>query len=119
MACLDCPSVTLDALPQLVPPCEAAFHARMAAWRMDGKPRTARRLPVSPNCPLPTPEARLLFRLVSLKTPARQVVQGRLFGMVQRKAHRWLHLRLPATAGRTPCPRGCPRPLADRRGPAA
>jgi hypothetical protein len=35
--------VTLEEFQQLVPPFEAAFHARMAAWRMDGKPRTARR----------------------------------------------------------------------------
>ena len=40
---LDVPSVTLDEFQALVPPFEAAFHARMAAWRMDGKPRTARR----------------------------------------------------------------------------
>ena len=38
MAFLDCTSVTLDEFQPLVPPFEAAFHARMAAWRMDGKP---------------------------------------------------------------------------------
>jgi hypothetical protein len=48
----------------------------MAAWRMDGKPRTARRFTVYKNCPLPTPEDRLLFILVYLKTYALQVVQG-------------------------------------------
>jgi Helix-turn-helix of DDE superfamily endonuclease len=62
---------------------------------MDGKPRTARRLSVYKNCPLPTPEDRLLFILVYLKTYALQVVQGRLFGMVQSKANRWIHLLLP------------------------
>ena len=36
---LDFTSVTLDEFQQLVPPFEAAFQARMAAWRMDGKPR--------------------------------------------------------------------------------
>jgi hypothetical protein len=46
MEFLDFTSVTLDEFPQLVPPFEAAFHARMAAWRMDGKPRTARRFTV-------------------------------------------------------------------------
>ena len=35
---LDFTSVTLDEFQQLVPPFEAAFQARMAAWRMDGKP---------------------------------------------------------------------------------
>src|SRR2546426_301975 len=43
---LDFTSVTLDEFQQLVPPFEAAFQARMAAWRMDGKPRTARRFTV-------------------------------------------------------------------------
>src|SRR2546426_6425717 len=83
---LDFTSVTLDEFQQLVPPFEAAFQARMTAWRMDGKPRTARQCSVYTNCPLPTPEDRLLFILVYLKTYALQVVHGRLFGMVQGKA---------------------------------
>src|SRR6266516_1697113 len=92
---LDFTSLTLDEFQQLVPPFEAAFHARMAAWRMDGKPRTARRFTVYQNCPLPTPADRLFFILVSLKTSALQVVQGRLFGMGQSKAHQWIHVLLP------------------------
>jgi hypothetical protein len=92
---LDFTSVTLDEFQQLVPPFEAAFHARMAAWRMDGKPRTARRFTVYKNCPLPTPEDRLFFILVYLKTYALQVVHGRLFGMVQGKANQWIHVLLP------------------------
>jgi hypothetical protein len=68
----------------------------MTAWRMDGKPRTARRLTVDTNCPLPTPEDRLLFILVSRKTSALQVVHGRFFGMVQGKAHQWIHVLVPA-----------------------
>src|SRR5712691_6204286 len=39
---LDFTSVTLEEFQALVPPFEAAFHARMAAWRLDGKP---------PDCP--------------------------------------------------------------------
>src|SRR5215216_1923206 len=93
---LDFTSLTLDEFQQLVPPFEAAFQARMAAWRMDGKPRTARRFTVYQNCPLPTSEDRLLFILAYLKTYALQVVQGRLFGMVQSKANRWIHILLPA-----------------------
>jgi hypothetical protein len=61
MEFLDFTSVTLDEFQQLVPPFEGAFQARMAAWRLDGKPRTARRVTVYQNCPLPTPEDRLLF----------------------------------------------------------
>jgi len=93
---LDLTSLTLDEFQQLIPPFEAAFQARMAAWRMDGKPRTARRFAVYQNCPLPTPEDRLFFILVYLKTYALQVVQGRLFGMVQGKANQWIHVLLPA-----------------------
>jgi len=93
---LDFTSLTLEEFQQLVSPFETAFHARMTAWRMDGKPRTARRFTVYKNCPLPTPEDRLLFILVSLKTYALQVVQGRLFGMVQGKANQWMHVLLPA-----------------------
>ena len=93
---LDFTSLTLEEFQQLVSPFETAFHARMTAWRMDGKPRTARRFTVYQNCPLPTPEDRLLFILVYLKTYALQVVHGRLFGMVQGKAHQWMHVLLPA-----------------------
>ena len=96
MEFLDFTSVTLDEFQQLVPPFEAAFQARMIVWRMDGKPRTARRFTVYTNCPLPTPEDRLLFILVYIKTYVLQVVQGRLFGMVQGKANQWIHVLLPA-----------------------
>jgi Helix-turn-helix of DDE superfamily endonuclease len=95
MEFLDFTSLTLDEFQHLIPPFEAAFHARMAAWRMDGKPRTARRFTVYNNCPLPTPEDRLVFILTYVKTYALQVVQGRLFGMVQGKANQWIHLLLP------------------------
>src|SRR6266508_319872 len=93
---LDFTSLTLDEFQQLVPPFEAAFHAHMAAWRLDGQPRTARQFIVYKNCPLPTPEDRLFFILVYLKTYALQVVQGRLFGMGQSKANQWIHVLLPA-----------------------
>src|SRR2546428_11775141 len=96
MEFLDCTSLTLDEFQQLVPPFEAAFHARMAAWRLDGQPRTARRFTVYEHCPLPTPEDRLLFMLASLQTYALQGVQGRVFGMGQSTAHQWIHALLPA-----------------------
>ena len=92
---LDFTSLTLDEFQLLVPPFEATFQAHMAAWRLDGKPRTARQFAVYKNCPLPTPEDRLLFILASLKTYSLQVVQGRLFGMGQSKANQWIHVLLP------------------------
>jgi Helix-turn-helix of DDE superfamily endonuclease len=91
---LDLTSLTLDELQRLVPPFEAAFQAHMAGWRLGGKPRTARRYTTYQSCPLPSPEDRLVFILVYLKTYPLQVVQGRLFGMGQSKAHQWLHALL-------------------------
>jgi hypothetical protein len=38
MEFLDLTSLTLDEFQQLIPPFEAAFHAHMAMWRLDGKP---------------------------------------------------------------------------------
>src|SRR5216110_2368863 len=93
---LDLTSLTLNEFQQLVPPFETALQAHLATWRLDGKPRTARRFTVYKNCPLPTPEDRLFFILVYLKTYALQVVHGRLFGMVQGKANQWIHVLLPA-----------------------
>src|SRR5437867_6648718 len=92
---LDLTSVTPDEFQQLVPPFETAFQAHLAAWRLDGKPRIARRFTVYKNCPLPTPADRLFFMLVYLKTYALQVLQGRLFGMGQSKANQWIHVLLP------------------------
>jgi hypothetical protein len=91
---LDLTSLTVEEFQPLVPPFEAAFQAHLAHWRLDGRPRTARRYTTYKNCPLPTPEDRLLFILVYLKTYPLQVVQGRLFGMGQSKAHQWLHVLL-------------------------
>ena len=91
---LDLTSLTVEEFQSLVAPFEAAFQAHMADWRLDGQPRTARHYTTDKNCPLPTPEDRLLFILVYLKTYPLQVVQGRLFGMGQSKAHQWLHVLL-------------------------
>jgi hypothetical protein len=91
---LDLTSLTIEEFRELVLPFEAAFQGHMAAWRLDGQPRTARRYTTYTNCPLPTPEDRLLFILVYLKTYPLQVVQGRLFGMGQSKAHQWIHVLL-------------------------
>ena len=71
---LDVTSLTVDEFRPLVSPFEAAFQAHMAHWRLDGKPRTARRYSTYQSCPLPTPEDRLLFLLVYLKTYPLQIV---------------------------------------------
>jgi Helix-turn-helix of DDE superfamily endonuclease len=120
MEFLDLTSLTLDEFQPLVPPFEAAFHAHMATWRLDRKPRTARQFTVYKNCPLPTPEDRRFFILPYLKTSALQVLHGRLFGMGQSKAHQWIHVLLPVllTALRTlgDAPARSLRALAQRLG---
>src|SRR3954454_15290736 len=93
---LNLTSLTLEEFEALVVPFEAAFQDHMATWRLDGKPRTARRFTVYRTCPLSTPEDRLFFLLTYLKTYAVQMVQGRLFGMSQSKANQWIHVLLPA-----------------------
>src|SRR5687768_17887139 len=93
---LDLTSLTPDEFEQLMAPFEDAFQAHMAVWRLDGKPRPSRQFSVYKNCPLPTPEDRLFFLLTYLKTYSLQVVQGRLFGMGQSKANKWIHILLPA-----------------------
>ena len=93
---LDFTSLTLEEFEILLPAFEAAFQAHMAVWCLDGKPRTARRFSVYRTCPLAAPEDRLFFLLTYLKTYSLQVVQGRMFGMGQSKANRWIHVLLPA-----------------------
>lgn len=95
MDVLDMTSLTPDEFQILVPPFEAAFQAHMAEWRLDGKPRTARRFTTYTNCPLPTPEDRLLFILVYLKTNPLQVAHGIMFGLPQGKTNQWIHVLLP------------------------
>jgi len=95
MDVLDMTSLTPDEFQILVPPFEAAFQAHMAEWRLDGKPRTARRFTTYKNCPLPTPQDRLLFILVYLKTNPLQVAHGIMFGLPQGKTNQWIHVLLP------------------------
>ena len=95
MDVLDMTSLTSDEFKILAPPFETAFQAHMAEWRLDGKPRTARRFTTYKNCPLPTPEDRLLFILVYLKTNPLQVAHGIMFGLPQGKTNQWIHVLLP------------------------
>ncbi len=92
---LDMTSLTVEEFGQVVPGFEEALQERMNEWRLDGKRRSGRGYTTYANCPLPTPEDRLLFILVYLKTNVLQVVQGELFGMPQNKANQWIHTLLP------------------------
>ncbi len=88
----DLTSLTVDEFAALVPPFEEAFLGSMAAWTLHGRRRQARRYTPSTHCPLPTPEDRLLFMLVSLKQHTLHLLHGRLFGMRQSKATQWMHV---------------------------
>lgn len=92
---LDLTSLTVDEFEQLVPPFEAAFVPHLHDWTMEGKPRTGRRYSQYTNCPLPTPEDRLLFGLSYLKLAALQVAHGAMFEMSQSNANKWIHVLLP------------------------
>jgi hypothetical protein len=89
-------SLTVEEFEALLAPFEKAFQAHMAQRRFDGKPRTRRRYATYRNCPLPTPEDRLLFVLAYLKLNPLQEAHGAMFGMPQSKANPWLHTLLPA-----------------------
>ncbi len=57
---LDLTSLTVEEFEQLVPSFEQAFQERMKQWCLDGKPRSGCPYTTYANCPLPTPEDRLL-----------------------------------------------------------
>jgi hypothetical protein len=92
---LEFTSLTVEEFEQLVPVFEKNYQERMKHLCLDGKPRIGRGYQTYSNCPLSTPEDRLLFILVYLKTNNLQVVQGELFGMPQNKANQWIHTLLP------------------------
>lgn len=92
---LDLTSLTVDEFAGLVPPFEAAFLGYMAKWTLHWQRRQSRRYTIYKNCPLPTPEDRLLFILVDLKQNPTQLLHGRMFGMRQSKATQWIHVLLP------------------------
>lgn len=94
-AMLDMTDLTEEEVTLLVAAFEAAFQAHMAKGRLDGKPRTARNHTTYTNCPLPTPEDRVLFILSDLKTNPLQVAHGLLFGLPQGTTNPWIHLLLP------------------------
>jgi len=77
---------------------------------MDGAGRRAR-YTTDKNCPIPTPEDRLLCILVYLKQRPTQLLHRRLFGMRQSKTTPWLHRLLPVlrhalrALGDAPCRR--------------
>ena len=115
-------SVTPVEFQELVGPFEVAFHAQMAAWTWEGKPRQHRRYVAYANSPFPTPEDRLLFLLSYLKQNPTQEYHGVLFGLPQCKVNQWVHTLFPVlqvalrTMGDAPCRNHAA--LAERLGTA-
>lgn len=80
---------------ELLPAFEAAYEqAQPAEKTVDGQARQRRRGGGRPSV-LSTPEQKLLFILVYVKTYPLQVVMGELFGMSQAAANQWIHRLLP------------------------
>src|SRR5918911_439310 len=92
-------SLTPTEFRALVPAFEACFVEAMQTSTIDGLPRENRRYVWYKNSPLPTIEDKLLFILVHMKQNLTQEVQGRLFGMRQSVANKWLHLLRPVLHG--------------------
>ncbi len=88
-------SLTPDEFAALVPAFEACFFEAMQTNTIDGLPREHRRYVAYKNSTLPTIEDKLLFILVHMKQNLTQEVQGRLFGMRQSVANKWLQLLRP------------------------
>ena len=100
---LDLTSLTGEEFGSLVAPFEQAFQERMQQWTMTGQPRKQRSFSIYANCPLPTPEDRLLFTLSYLKHAPRQSYHGATFGLIQSSVSTWLNILIPVlqTALRT------------------
>jgi|SRR5579864_6730826 len=93
---LEFTSLTVEEFEQLVPVFEKNYQERMKYLRLDGKPRIGREYQTYSNCPLPTPEDRLLFILVYLKTNNLQVEKARAFrNAASTSANQWIHTELP------------------------
>jgi hypothetical protein len=92
---LDLTSLTSAEFRSVIEPFEQAFQEHMQEWTMTGKPRTQRSFTVYSNCPLPTPEDRLLFTLSYLKHAPRQAYHGATFGLIQSSVSTWLNILIP------------------------
>ena len=116
---LDLTSLTLDEFQLLVPPFEAAFQAHMAAWRLDGKPRTARQFAVVQELPF-THAGR--SPVLHPHVPEDVQPPGRPGTPLRHETEQSQSVdpRPPArTAGGPAHPRRCPCPFPDGPRPAA
>jgi DDE superfamily endonuclease len=92
---LDLTSLSGEAFRSLITPFEQAFQEHMQQWTMTGQARKERSFSIYANCPLPTPEDRLLFTLSYLKHAPRQSYHGVTFGLIQSSVSTWLNILIP------------------------
>jgi hypothetical protein len=92
---LDLTSLLPEEFETIIPAFEGCFQEHMQHWTMTGKPRTARRFSTYTNCPLPTPEDRLLFVLAYLKHAPTQAYHGATFDLIQSSVSTWLNILIP------------------------
>ena len=68
------------------------FLQCMCNETLDGYQREGRSYSTYANCPLPTPEDKMLFLLTYLKQNTIQEVHGQLFGMTQSNVSKWYRI---------------------------
>lgn len=89
---LELTALTQEEFEYLVVRFDKEFLFHMSEWTFEGKPRANRKYSTYGNCPLPTPEDRLLFVLIHLKNHPIQAVHGQMFALPVGKTNMWIHL---------------------------
>jgi Helix-turn-helix of DDE superfamily endonuclease len=87
--------LTVHEFNQLLPDFHDCFEAHLQMNTIDGYERQHRRYSPYRNRTFPMIEDMLLFILVCVKQYPTQTLLGRLFGMKQPQANRWIHLLHP------------------------
>ena len=83
-----------DTFMALLPTFTDAMEHYLKYYTLDGYVRESDRAITYANSPLPSPEDRFLFILISLKQNPIQEAHGQLFGMTQSNVSKWVTLLL-------------------------
>ncbi len=87
--------LTVDEFNAVLPYFRDCFEEHLQTNTIDGYERQNRRYSLYRNRTFPTSADMLLFILVYFKQYPTQTLLGRLFGMKQPQANRWIHLLHP------------------------
>ena len=91
--------MTVHEFNELLPYFHDCFDVYLQTTTIDGYEREYRRYTPYRNRTFQTPADMLLFILIYLKQYPTQTMLGRLFGMKQPHANRWIHLVHPVLNG--------------------